>query len=280
MGQLMSSVPHHCQPNITHTKSTKRFYQVIVMLILCILFPNKLKAQTFWLMVHDEINVASAEAHSQQSITSNKHLPTSHYKNNLSDWRKNITATIFWVGEDACSANPVHNHASSWDVNWVKSYGGVDCPVQRLGLRPKRFSPKMNPFYIALPYNDISSKGYTHKKEASKVISWYNEEYKSKFDSVCKGKWIAVKHGDKICYAQWEDCGPYYTNDYEYVFLGKQPKKNRNNNAGIDLSPAVRDYLGIRSGEKVSWKFVDDLDVASGPWAKWLPYQGILTKYP
>jgi len=232
-------------------------------------------------MVHDEVNVACREANTQQREASESNYVTaSIYQKKLNEWRKNITATVFWVGEDACSANPVHNYASSWDVNWMKSYGGVDCPVKRSGLRPKKFKPKMNPFYIALPYNDIASKGYSHKKEASKVISWYHDEYKSKFESVCKGKWIAIKHGDKICYAQWEDCGPFYTNDWEYVFLGKQPKKNRNSNAGIDLSPAVRDYLDISSGEKVSWKFVDDLDVASGPWAKWLPYQGILTKYP
>lgn len=98
--------------------------------------------------------------------------------------------------------------------------------------------------------------------------------------SVRKGKWIAIKYGDKICYAQWEDCGPFYTDDWEYVFLGKKPKKNRNSNAGIDLSPAVRDYLDLQSGDKVSWKFVDDFDVAGGPWARCLPYQGILTRYP
>ncbi|MGJ8656874.1 MAG: hypothetical protein ACSHX6_10535 [Akkermansiaceae bacterium] len=232
-------------------------------------------------MVHDEINVANRAANSQKFVSARNIIAsTSRDQKNPTEWRNNITATVFWVGEDACEANPVHNYASSWDVNWMKSYGGVDCPINRVGLRPKKFQPKMNPFYIALPYNDIARNGSSHKEEAPKVISWYHEEYKSKFESVCKGKWIAIKHGNKICYAQWEDCGPFYTNDYEYVFLGKQPKKNRNNNAGIDLSPAVRDFLGVRSGQKVSWKFVDDLDVQSGPWAKWLPYQGILSKYP
>jgi len=256
-------------------------YRLIFVTTVCPLISNITNAQTLWLMVHDEINIASRNANAQLNNQPEKKLnTTSSYNKNSSKWRKNITATVFWVGEDACRANPVHNHASSWDVNWVKSYGGVDCPKKRLGLRPKHFKPKMNPFYIALPYNDIASKGYTHKKEAPKVISWYHDAFKSKFKSVCKGKWIAIKYGNKTCYAQWEDCGPFYTNDYEYVFLGKQPKKNRNSNAGIDLSPAVRDYLSITSGDKVSWKFVDDFDVTSGPWEKWLPYKGILTKYP
>jgi len=257
------------------------FCRMIAVLFALIYLTNTSKAQTFWLMVHDEVNIAHRNANAQlnESTEKTQYIVNVSHKNS-SQWRKNITATVFWVGEDACKANPVHNHASSWDVNWVKSYGGVDCPDKRTGLRPKHFKPKMNPFYIALPYNDIASKEYTHKKEASKVISWYHDAFKSKYKSVCKGKWIAIKYGNKTCYAQWEDCGPFYTNDYEYVFLGKKPKKNRNNNAGIDLSPAVRDYLNITSGDKVSWKFVDDLDVGSGPWDKWLPYQGILTKYP
>ncbi len=280
--KLMRLVPHS---NVLPTTYCKRFLHIFVVVFACLFISNNAKAQTFWLMVHDEVDVADRNAndlhHAEHEANSKiNYVTASSYQKRLNEWRKNITATVFWVGEDACPANPVHNHASSWDVNWVKSYGGVDCPVKRKGLHPKLFKPKMNPFYIALPYNDIASNGYVHKPEAAKVIGWYHDEFKSKFTSVCKGKWIAVKHGDKICYAQWEDCGPFYTNDWEYVFLGKQPKKNRNSNAGIDLSPAVRDYLGIQSGQKVSWKFVDDLDVESGPWAKWLPYQGILTKYP
>lgn len=273
--------PHRFHPTTTFSTLNRLVCYTIVVALSYLPLANIAKAQTFWLMVHDEVNAANTAADAQHTATSENIKDTaSGYHKKLNVWRENITATIFWVGEDACEANPVHNHASSWDVNWVKSYGGLDCPVQRAGLAPKHFKPKMNPFYIALPYNDIASKNYRHKEEAPKVIGWYDDEFKSKFESVCKGKWIAIKHGDKICYAQWEDCGPFYTNDWEYVFLGKKPKKNCNNNAGIDLSPAVRDYLDLSSGDKVSWKFVDTFDVSAGPWAKWLPYQGILTKYP
>jgi len=195
-------------------------------------------------------------------------------------WRENITATIFWVGEEACRANPVHNKASSWDMRWVKTFGGVDHPYKRSGFHPKGFKPKANPFYVALPYNDIGSKTNRHKAEASKVIWWYSQKYQTKYLSVCKGKWIAIKHGDRICYAQWQDCGPFLTNDWEYVFKGKRPKTTKNDSAGIDLSPAIRDYLKLKSGEKVAWKFVEEAEIERGPWSKWSKNASFLTTNP
>jgi len=47
------------------------------------------------------------------------------------------------------------------------------------------------------------------------------------------------------------------------------PRANRNKAAGIDLSPAVRDFLGLRSGAMVEWRFVDDRQVPRGPWRDW-----------
>lgn len=185
-------------------------------------------------------------------------------------WRRNIPVTVFWVGEDASQNNPVHNHASSWDTNWRESYGGVDDPKRRNGYLPAGFVPKMNPFYIALPYNDVTDMGRRHKSEASKLIRWFWRVVKAPGQSVCKGRWIAIHYGKRVCYAQWEDCGPFYTDDYGYVFEGKRPKPNRNGNAGLDISPAVRDYLKVRSGQRVSWKFVEAEQVPDGPWSGWV----------
>ena len=248
-------------------------------------------SQTMWLMVHEEEEVASAidvtdtiiEKRQpdvlEEKLTkdSAKQVKTLYKKG----WRRDITATIFWVGEEACRANPVHNKASSWDMNWVKSYGGVDAPYARNRFKPKDFSPKMNPFYIALPYNDIAStKAAKHKPGLAKLIWWYKQEYKTKYLSVCKGKWLAIEKDGKTCYAQWEDCGPFVTDDWRYVFQGKSPKKNRNNNAGIDISPSIRDYLNAQSGSKVSWKFVEEYEVEFGPWSKWLKNKRSLSKNP
>jgi hypothetical protein len=41
-----------------------------------------------------------------------------------------------------------------------------------------------------------------------------------------------------------------------------------NKGAGLDVSPAVRDYLGIESTDVTDWKFVDFKDVPLGPWSK------------
>ena len=39
--------------------------------------------------------------------------------------------------------------------------------------------------------------------------------------------------------------------------------------AGIDLSPSIRDYLGLKSGAKVHWRFVEAGQVPYGPWKKY-----------
>ena len=86
-------------------------------------------------------------------------------------WRLNITATVFWVGEEPTERNPVANHKSSWDSAWRENFGGFDNPdpvCRTMDFRPKTFIPRQNPFYVALPYNDVS-RG-EHKAEASRVI--------------------------------------------------------------------------------------------------------------
>jgi hypothetical protein len=181
-------------------------------------------------------------------------------------WKTNISTTTFWVGEDAAKNNPVPNYQSSWDQNWAKSYGGTDDPEDRAEYLPAKFVPKQNPFYIALPYNDMTRAG--HKPEASKVIPWFKEEFQSDHKTVLKGRWIAIRYKDKVAYAQWEDCGPFRTDHYQYVFGNERPKPNLNKGAGLDVSPAVRDFLGMKSSDVTDWKFVDFAEVPNGPWAQ------------
>ena len=186
-------------------------------------------------------------------------------------WKKNITATIFWIGETPTPRNPTPNHASSWDTKWQVNFGGFDNPdpaARTYSFRPKAFRPKQNPFYVALPYNDrINWK--RHKPEASKVIPWFRKYQPKPGKTVCKGRWLQIVHGRKVCYAQWEDCGPFTTDDHKYVFGSAKPKNTKNNAAGIDLSPAVRDYLGLKSGAKVHWRFIDFENVPKGAWSKY-----------
>lgn len=182
-------------------------------------------------------------------------------------WKKSIVTTVFWVGEQPTKNNPVPNTKSSWDKHWMGSFGGFDNPDKafRSGFRPAKFTPRQNPFYVALPYNDVT-RGQT-KSEASKVIPWFRNTFVKQGQSVCKGRWLAIRKGNRVCYAQWEDCGPFRTDHWQYVFGNARPMPNLNKGAGLDVSPAVRDYLGISGMDVTDWKFVDFKEVPTGPWS-------------
>src|ERR1700730_11594351 len=108
-------------------------------------------------------------------------------------WKKEIVTTVFWIGEKPSANNPTPNRSSSWDANWTKSYGGIDAPdrANRHDLIPANFTPRQNPFYCALPYNDKSANG--HRPEAPRVVPWFKEAYQGLGVSVCKGRWIAIR---------------------------------------------------------------------------------------
>jgi hypothetical protein len=207
------------------------------------------------------VNLASlvfAPRHLRSDAAADAHYP----------WKRQIVTTIFWVGESPSGHNPVPNRSSSWDKNWARSYGGFDDPnpAHRENYIPVKFTPRQNPFYCALPYNDKSNNG--HRPEAPRVIPWYKEAYQGPGESVCKDRWVAIHKGDRTAYAQWEDAGPFRTDNWQYVFGSQRPKPNLNGGAGLDVSPAVRDYLGLRPTDVTDWKFVDFKDVPYGPWSK------------
>jgi hypothetical protein len=182
-------------------------------------------------------------------------------------WKRQIVTTVFWIGEKPTANNPVPNHSSSWDKQWAKNYGGFDDPnpANRSNFIPAKFTPRQNPFYCALPYNDKAATG--HRPEAPQVVPWFNEAYQGPGVSVCKDRWVAIRKGNKIAYAQWEDAGPFRTDHWQYVFGDERPKPNLNKGAGLDVSPAVRDYLGLNETDVTDWQFVNFKDVPRGPWS-------------
>ena len=103
--------------------------------------------------------------------------------------------------------------------------------------------------------------------DAATLVPWFVREFKSQDRSVCKGRWLAIRHGIKICYAQWEDVGPFRTDQAEYAFGDGRPGPNANQDAGIDVSPSIRDYLGLGSLDRIDWKFVEENEVPVGPWS-------------
>jgi hypothetical protein len=182
-------------------------------------------------------------------------------------WKTGIVTTIFWIGSAGNSKEP--KGASAWDPKWQANYGGFDDPnpEKRRDFIPRQFTPRLNPFYIALPYNDVAKN--TTKPEAKVVIPWFKEAFVGEGKSVCRDRWVLIRNSaGKICYAQWADCGPYGTDHWQYVFGNEKPRPNANGGAGLNVSPAVRDYLQLLSTDVTDWKFVDVASVPLGPWAQ------------
>jgi hypothetical protein len=182
-------------------------------------------------------------------------------------WKTKIVTTVFWIGEQPGGNNLVPNRTSAWDKQWAKSYGGFDDPnpARRRNYVPIKFIPQQNPFYCALPYNDKAHTG--HRPEAPRVVPWFQKAYHGPAVSTCKDRWVAIRKGNRIAYAQWEDAGPFRTDHWQYVFGNERPKPNLNNGAGLDVSPAVRDYLGLKQTDVTDWRFVDFSEVPRGPWS-------------
>jgi hypothetical protein len=172
----------------------------------------------------------------------------------------NIRATTFWAGEDADESNAfIDNRASAWVLKWVDAYGGIDSPTRRCGNLPCGFKPKENPFYFALPYNDLDDACKTKPSQAR--APWYSGPV-AQGQSIIKNRWIEIHFKNKVAYAQWEDAGPSGEDDADYVFGTARPKFMY----GLDLSPAAANYLGTDGDGLVSWRFINEPAVPGGPW--------------
>jgi hypothetical protein len=186
-------------------------------------------------------------------------------------WKRNIVTTYFWIGQGSSGYNSMTNYKSAWDGSWTSNYGGVDCPKARFvgsGFYnvslPETFAPTLNPYYVALPYNDIK-----YPQTSKKYVPWWDHEKwkKNRWVSQCKGRWIAIEYKGRVCYAQWEDVGPFRYDHASYVFGNDRPRIH--SKAGLDVSPAVRDYLGLTGLNKTNWRFVEESEVPYGPWIKY-----------
>jgi hypothetical protein len=189
-----------------------------------------------------------------------EHLPKSNYS-----WKRNIVTTVFYIGQGASGYNDMKNYQSAWDGNWTRNYGGADNQERRDGYVPKSFAPRLNPFYIALPFNDVK-----YPELSARYVPWWDKELhkKARFQSQCKGRWVQIRSKEgKVCFAQWEDVGPFRYDHAGYVFGNERP--NTYNKAGLDVSPSVRDYLGLSGLDICDWRFVEDHEVPNGPWVRY-----------
>jgi len=186
-------------------------------------------------------------------------------------WKRDIVTTYFWIGQGSSGYNSMTNYKSAWDGSWTQNYGGEDCPKSRNKASyqgkvslPDTFAPTLNPFYVALPYNDIK-----YPSMSRKYVPWWDHEAwrEEPYRSQCKGRWIMIEYQGKVCFAQWEDVGPFRYDHARYIFGDERPTIH--SKAGLDVSPAVRDYLGLTGLNKTNWRFVEEEEVPYGPWIKY-----------
>jgi hypothetical protein len=173
--------------------------------------------------------------------------------------------TLFWVGEPSNEENDfIPNHESYWDKDWQANYGGIDDPERRNRHWPAGFNPKQNPFYVALPYGEFAEEGDALKDNARRV-PWY----RSGLDPLLKNRWVEIERDGRSCFAQWQDVGPCGEDDFAYVFgSASKPRNTFDAKAGLDVSPAVWHYLGMRDNGPTGWRFIDAATVPAGPWTE------------
>lgn len=184
---------------------------------------------------------------------------------------RDITATVFWVGEPASpDSGGISNAGSVWVSDWVGEFGGVDTPTLRCGYNPCGFTPQENAFYVALPFSDYTAQGTVKPVATLRRIPWYRQRPQP-HESLVKNRWVAISYGPRTVYGQWEDAGPALDNDTAYVFGTARPQAE----AGLDVSPAINIYLGLQGKAVVSWQFVDAAMVPPGPWRQTITTSGI-----
>jgi hypothetical protein len=173
--------------------------------------------------------------------------------------------TLFWVGEPSNQENAfIPNDQSYWDKDWQANYGGVDDPERRNRHWPAGFTPKQNPFYVALPYGEFTERGDALKNNARRV-PWY----RSGLDPLLKNRWVEIRRDGRSCFAQWQDVGPCDEDDFDFVFgSANKPRNTFDAKAGLDVSPAVWHHLRMHDNGLSAWRFVEAADVPAGPWSE------------
>ena len=201
-------------------------------------------------------------------------------------WHNNIVSTTFWVGEIFEPGPNGSQVISTYDGKWEQHYGGCDgvvtngkCETEKRvasnGYFPRHMTPKQNPFYLDLPYDDVNDP--IGAAERARVIPWatkaiYRKVLANPNLSLMKNHWVEIQKGSRVCYGQIEDAGPGQYHDAAYVFGTKPPKNKLYNHAGMDVSPALNGCLAFKEldgdTDVVRWRFVGAHKVPKGPWTK------------
>lgn len=212
-------------------------------------------------------------------------------------WHRDVHATTFWVGEVFDPSAPDGTQViSTYDGRWYQHFGGCDgvivggvCRTERRmpgnGWFPRHMTPKENPFYLDLPYDDVNDPaGF---RDRCQVIPWaaapaFAGRCGDRSFSFMKNQWVEiVGPSGRRCFGQIQDAGPGTYHDVAYVFGSPPapPANQRYGGAGLDVSPALNGCLGFRAldgtMDTVRWRFVPERSVAPGPWLRVVTRRGV-----
>ena len=157
----------------------------------------------------------------------------------------NIVATTFWVGElFNASLSDGSQVCSTYDSAWAYHWSGINngtvpsgaagcagsivggcdgvpganntCSTEARtatnGYFPTKVTPKENPFYLDLPYDDLNDS--TAFAQRCTTIPWANDpgyagHCTDKSFSYMKDRWVKlIGANNNVCYGQIEDAGP------------------------------------------------------------------------
>ncbi|WP_133434162.1 hypothetical protein [Aeromicrobium phragmitis] len=204
-------------------------------------------------------------------------------------WHTDILAATFWVGEVLDPDAPDGSQrVSTYDSRWMERYGGCDgvwidqqCQTEQRyeedGWWPRHVEPRMNPFYLDLPFDDVNDDSAFAMR--GDVIPWavdpgYAEHVGDRSFSLMKNRWVQLRHSGRTCYGQIADAGPGVYDDAGYVFGidDRRPVSRAFRGAGLDVSPALNGCLDLAGLDqlisRVDWRFVEAEDVPDGPWTR------------
>lgn len=118
------------------------------------------------------------------------------------------------MGEVGSTENgQIPNLASAWDDQWVEHFGGVDAPYLREGYRPAGFEPLENPFYAALPFNDIDATGKPRSDLARygpRAVGTGDGTGALNTDSILKNRWLRMCEGWQSGIRLGGGCGAFW----------------------------------------------------------------------
>lgn len=185
---------------------------------------------------------------------------------------KKTKGTVFFVGEAASEDNGYIQNTDSvyqWGSNhWLKHHGCAD-------TEKKPCDGKENSFYVAVPATDMKDEEANPKVRKAMPAAWLVGATNA--ESSMKNRWVVVRANGKVGYGQIQDAGPFGEEDVEWVFgSATKPKSKANSYAGIDLSPALANHLGVSGVYDVEFALVIDAnDVPPGPWRAKVTTSGV-----